>query len=71
MIFLVCRGMLQPIDPEAPAACAHGSPEHHIPHFPLSAGLQHVVLPERGHLLHGQDRRLPALQLRVSTNSFV
>lgn len=71
MILLVFRGMLQPVDPEAPAACAHGSPEHHIPHLPLSAGLQHLVLPERGHLLHGQDRRLLALQLRVSSDSLM
>lgn len=68
MILLLCRRMFQPVDSEAPAACAHGSPEHHIPHLPLSAGLQHLVLPERGHLLHGQDSRLLALQLRVSTD---
>ena len=67
MVLLLFRGMLQPVDPEAaPAACTHGAPQHHIPHVPLSAGLQHLVLPERGHLLHSQDRRLSAVQLRVS-----
>lgn len=59
-------GMLHPVDPEAaPAACTDGAPQHHIPHVPLSAGLQHLVLLERSHLLHRQDRRLPTLQLRV------
>ena len=68
MILLLFRGMLHPIDPEAaPAACTHGAPQHHIPHVPLSAGLQHLVLPERSHLLYSQDRRLLTLQLRVST----
>ncbi|GFG40547.1 hypothetical protein Cfor_04469, partial [Coptotermes formosanus] len=60
--------MLQPVDPEAaPAACTHGAPQHNIPHVPLSAGLQHLVLLERSHMLHRQDRRLVTLQLRVST----
>ena len=68
MILLLFRGMLHPVDPEAaPAACTHGAPQHHIPHVPLSAGLQHLVLLERSHLLYRQDRRLLTLQLRVST----
>jgi len=67
-IVLLFRGMLHPVDPEAaPAACTHGAPQHHIPHVPLSAGLQHVVLLERSHLLYRQDRRFLTLQLRVST----
>jgi len=68
IIPLLFRGMLHPVDPEAaPAACTHGAPQHHIPHVPLSAGLQHLVLLERSHLLYRQDRRLLTLQLRVST----
>ena len=68
MILLLFRGMLHPVDPEAaPAACTDGAPQHHIPHVPLSAGLQHLVLLERSHLLYRQDRRLLTLQLRVST----
>jgi hypothetical protein len=59
--------MLQPVDPQAPATGPHSTPQHHIPYISLPTGVQYLVLPERSHLLHRQDRRLLALQLRVST----
>lgn len=59
--------MFEPEHPEAEAAVADSPAQHNIPHVRLSARVRRLLLPQRRHLLHRQDRRVPALQLRVST----
>ncbi len=63
------RCVFQSFDADAPAPDAAGyvhSPQHHIPDLRVSAGLRCLVLPQRRYLLHRQDRRVVAVQLRVS-----
>lgn len=60
------RGMFEPIHPQAQTAVADSSAQHNIPHVRLSPGVRGLLLPQRRHLLHSQDRRVAALQLRVS-----
>ena len=65
---LCSRRLLGSLDPEAPAALAvPGHPaQHHVSDVRLPAGLRGLVLSQRRHVLHSQDRRLHPLQLRVS-----
>ncbi|KAG8249315.1 hypothetical protein J6590_022300 [Homalodisca vitripennis] len=68
---LACyRGMFEPIYPQTEAAVAHPSAQYNIPHVRLSACVRRLLLPQRGHLLHRQDRRVAALQLRVKTMEY-
>lgn len=63
----VCyRGMFESIHPQAEASVAHPQAQHNIPHVRVSACVRRLLLSQRCHLLHRQDRRVPALQLRVS-----
>lgn len=59
--------MFESKHPEAEAAVADPPAQHNIPYVRLSARVRRLLLPQRRHLLHRQDRRVPALQLRVST----
>ena len=67
---LFSRRLLGSLDPEAPAALAvPGHPaQHHVSDVRLPAGLRGLVLSQRRHVLHSQDRRLHPLQLRVSAH---
>lgn len=61
------RRLFVAVDPEAEAAQPERhEAQHHLPDLRLSPGLRGLVLPQRGHLLHRQDRRLHPVQLRVS-----
>ena len=66
------RGMLESIDAEAAPAAAAAEPrdgrpaQHNVPDVLVSAGLRHLLLPQRRHVFHHQDRRVDPLQLRVS-----
>ena len=44
----------------------HDEAQHHVPDVRLSPGIRRLVLPQRGNLLHRQDRTINSLQLRVS-----
>ena len=62
------RGMLEQVDSEASADPLDVAAQRHLPHLRLFAPVRSLVLPERRHLLHRQDRREHALQLRVSSD---
>lgn len=61
-----CRGMFESIHTEAQAPVADRAAQHNIPHVRLSVAVRRLLLPQRRHLLHSEDRRVAALQLRVS-----
>lgn len=69
LVVLVCvyRGMFLAVDAQAAAPVAHHAAQHHIPDVRLPPSLRRLVLPQRCHLLHRQDRRVHLIQLRVST----
>ena len=63
----VDRRLFIAVDAETTATDADASTEHHIPHVHVSTGLCGMVLLERCHMFHCQNRRFPPLQLSVST----
>lgn len=63
---LISRCLFLPVHAEAEAALAHHEAQHHLPDVRLPPGLRRLVLPQRGDLLHRQDRPVHSLQLRVS-----
>ena len=44
-----------------------GAAQHNVPDVLVPAHLRNILLPQRRHLLHHQNRRVHPLQLRVST----
>ena len=63
---LFSRCLFLPVHAEAEAALAHHEAQHHLPDVRLPPGLRRLVLPQRRHVLHRQDRPVHSLQLRVS-----
>ena len=63
---LFSRCLFLPVHAEAEAALAHHEAQHHLPDVRLPPGLRRLVLPQRRHVLHRQDRPVYSLQLRVS-----
>lgn len=63
----VDRRLFIAVDAETAATDADASTEYHIPHVHVSTGLRGVLLLERCHVFHCQNRRFPPLQLFVST----
>ena len=63
---LFSRCLFLPVHAEAEAALAHHEAQHHLPDVRLPPGLRRLVLPQRRHVLHCQDRPVHSLQLRVS-----
>lgn len=60
-----CRRLLQPVHAQAATPRAHPEAQRHVPHVRLPARLRGLVLPQRRHLLHRQDRRVPHVLVRV------
>lgn len=69
VVYFTNRRLLVAFDAETEAADADGSAEHHIPHVQVPTGLRRVVLFERRHVLHRKNRRLPSVQLSVSSRT--
>ena len=67
--FFYFRCLLVPFHAKTASAFAYDAAEHHLPDVRLSSRLCRLVLPERRHLLHRQNRHFYPLQLRVSTIS--
>lgn len=68
MSYVGCfRGMFVQVDAQAPPTVPDHAAQHHIPDVRVSARLRRLVLPQRSHLLHLQDRGVHSIQLRVST----
>lgn len=65
----VDRRLFIAVDAETAATDADASTEYHIPHVHVSTGLRRVLLLERCHVFHCQNRRFPPLQLFVSISS--
>jgi hypothetical protein len=61
MCFALSRCLLLPVHPEAAAAVADAAAQHHVPDVCLSARLRRLVLSQRRHLFHRQNRHLHPL----------
>lgn len=57
------RRLFIAVDAETTTADADATTQYHIPHVHVSTGLRGMVLFERCHMFHCQNRRFPPLQL--------
>lgn len=66
-LFFCYRCVFEQVDTETATVAADGASQRHLPHVSLSAGVRQMVLSQRSHVFRHQNRRVAAVQLRVST----